>query len=795
MTLHVWLYQSGKIYVPNQKQLSLSEAAELAYQFHANGEFEKAAGIYNQILSVNPSNTDVIYNLGVVQLQAGNFLVAIKLLEKVAKEHPSYVGVHFNLGCAYHSATQYESAIDRFKRSISGDSTHAPAYFLLGDAYKATGKIDDAFRSYRSAISIDANSADAYNRLGMLFKDQGDLKQAVECYRQAISLNDRYAEAHNNLGNTLAQLDQVDDAIECFKKAVAIKPGFAIAQNNIANALSDKGMVAEALSHYVMAIQANPDFITAIQNFTLFIRGKRFTASNSEENIQIKQVLVQCLKRNDIEHSYLLGASIGALFDVTTLQLVQCYLGDESDDRGIFLPQNRALVELLLDELFITLLQKTIVSDPQVELFLTKVRRQFLEQIFSVDYSATDFSRFASFTTALAQQMYWNEFVYIETQGEKVSLGELVELIKISQDTSEKTQLIGLLSCYQPLHQHDFIASEALRLNQFVTIEGFNELVEVQLLQPQTERQIAASKFKSCGQIGNEVSKKVRGQYEDNPYPRWISLFKEAAEPLADRIGREISPNNLAVGSSVNAPNILIAGCGTGRQPIACAQSIKGASVVAVDLSLTSLSYAKRKTDELGITNIEFIQSDILELTELGRKFDVIECIGVLHHMEKPLQGWKTLVDLLSPKGFMKIGLYSEHARKSVVAARELVKSKKYEATKDDIRQCRRDIFALPETNVIKGVMDFADFYSMSSMRDLVFHVQEHRFTIPEITSALADLGLKFLGFNSNKDLKRLYASNFKDDVDGTNLENWDCLEKQHPHIFQEMYQFWVQKI
>ena len=120
-------------------------------------------------------------------------------------------------------------------------------------------------------------------------------------------------------------------------------------------------------------------------------------------------------------------------------------------------------------------------------------------------------------------------------------------------------------------------------------------------------------------------------------------------------------------------PDILIAGCGTGRQSIGAAQNIVGARVLAIDLSLTSLAYAKRKTLALGLRNIEYAQADILQLGSIGRTFDVIEAGGVLHHMADPWRGWRVLLALLRPGGCMRIGLYSALARPAVVAARRFI--------------------------------------------------------------------------------------------------------------------------
>ena len=122
---------------------------------------------------------------------------------------------------------------------------------------------------------------------------------------------------------------------------------------------------------------------------------------------------------------------------------------------------------------------------------------------------------------------------------------------------------------------------------------------------------------------------------------------------------------------SVRAPEILIAGCGTGQHSIGTACRFKDSTVLAVDLSLSSLAYAKRKTQELTIRNIEYMQADILDLGQLNKQFDIIESSGVLHHMDNPMAGWKILTDCLKPGGLMKIGLYSELARYHIISIRK----------------------------------------------------------------------------------------------------------------------------
>ncbi len=111
--------------------------------------------------------------------------------------------------------------------------------------------------------------------------------------------------------------------------------------------------------------------------------------------------------------------------------------------------------------------------------------------------------------------------------------------------------------------------------------------------------------------------------------------------------------------------------CGTGQHSITTASRFKSTSILAVDLSLSSLTYAKRKTEELDIENIDYMQADILDLCKLNKKFDIIESTGVLHHMDNPMKGWKALTECLKPGGLMRIGLYSELARHNILKIRE----------------------------------------------------------------------------------------------------------------------------
>ena len=163
--------------------------------------------------------------------------------------------------------------------------------------------------------------------------------------------------------------------------------------------------------------------------------------------------------------------------------------------------------------------------------------------------------------------------------------------------------------------------------------------------------------------------------------------------------------------------------------------------------------------------------------------------------MKKPMDGWKALTDCLKPNGFMRIALYSEIARKSIVKARKIISDKKILTTKKEMLKFRQEIInnKFPSLSKIKT---FPDFYSTSELRDLLFNVQEHRFTVPQIKSSIYKLGLEFSGFEFfNNDIKNKFKKLYPKPETMYSLDAWHEFELLNPDVFVNMYQFWVRKI
>jgi len=172
----------------------------------------------------------------------------------------------------------------------------------------------------------------------------------------------------------------------------------------------------------------------------------------------------------------------------------------------------------------------------------------------------------------------------------------------------------------------------------------------------------------------------------------------------------------------------------------------------------------------------------------------MIQSSGVLHHMKDPWAGWQALLAVLKPGGFMKLGFYSELARKNVVRIRDFIAQQGYGSTADEIRRCRQALIDLNEQENFGAILNSPDFYSTSACRDLLFHVQEHRMTLTGIDAFIRANQLKFMGFEIDTDVLRAYKQRFPNDPEAIRLEQWHQFETENPDIFAGMYQFWIQK-
>ena len=618
-------------------------------------------------------------------------------------------------------------------------------------------------------------------KLAIDSQKKNKLDIAQDLYNKVLEVNPNHIATNMNLGLIFNNSGKLHEAKNCFEKVIKLEKGNVDAYNKLGLIFKTLGENQKALNTFVEAINIYPNNANLLNSLLSFFENIQITNANKADKEVLKKIFLHLIKKNSISMKLLTSNIKSLLFSNSEINELLKFTMSES------LFENQNIQILLKEELLHLMLQRFLINDNFFENLFTKLRSEMLSLLNNT--IEKNLEEYFDFTNSLAEQCWLNEYVYPQSEKEINNINILKKKIENDKEINELE--IAVLACYIPLYTSKSIIKKLS--NYKSTNILFNDLINVQIKEPLKELTLAKS-IKSLDKINDSVSKKVKTQYEEHPYPRWRSFIKYMPYNFNIYQNSEINPNKIELDNKFNNPNVLIAGCGTGRHLINTLR-YKNANILGVDLSLASLSYAKRKIEELGLKNIELLNTDILHLNKLNKKFDIIESIGTLHHMEDPIKGLRVLLDTLEPHGFLKLGLYSQTARQGVIKVKEFIKKENLGNSIEDIRVCRKAVINQKEDPFIRMLSLCNDFYSTSGVRDLFFNIQEHRFTIPEIANILKTFNLEFLGFTfTSEHIKNRFSKAYPGDKSNISLDNWHQFELKNPEIFFGMYKFWVRK-
>ncbi len=771
---------------PNARRLLARKLVDRGIAAESDGNSTDALQHYRSAIEADPGFAPAHLNLGIALQAAGDLPAATACYAQAIAIDPAYEAAHYNFALARLLCSQYADAETAFRRALQIRHDFPEAWVGLAGALENLGRVEEALSALETALTLRNDYVGALlNSSALLFK-LARFESAAASDRRVLELEPENFVAQRRLGVCLQELGHPAEAEARFREALQLKPDYTEATTSLASLLLARGRPLDALSLLFGAVASAPADTHLRGSLVDALHGIGLKTAGAVE----RSVLLD-LSRDDHVSLVSLEATILTLMkhDSGFRIVRECArLGQDP-----FAANEPAVAAFLCEPLMLSALPRMIFSDAEVERVFTHMRRFLLRRFTALGGSGgSDPAVPAEFVCGLAQQCFFSGYAYLQDDEEVANVAAVRNAIEstLRQPTVASRQIewaLAVASLYESLHT----LQGGERLLEFPKAEWSDAFRP--LLQAQVENQVRedelARQITSITTIDDDVSRAVRAQYEENPYPRWASVPSPAIatfEDLARRLlpGRDVRVHPRPV-------PVLVAGCGTGHHPIQVARAFPDCEVLAVDLSRASLAYAARMTERFGVTNVAYRQADILKLGSLDQRFPIIECCGVLHHLDDPMAGWKVLVGLLEPDGLMKIALYSQIARRGVQAARDFTATLDLPLTPDGIRRCRHAILSLPEGHPARDVLTFRDFFTLDGCRDLIMHVQEHQFTLPRIADCLDRLGLRFLEFDCPEATRVRFAEMFPDPEAASDLAAWHRFETAHPYTFKSMYTFW----
>lgn len=264
-----------------------------------------------------------------------------------------------------------------------------------------------------------------------------------------------------------------------------------------------------------------------------------------------------------------------------------------------------------------------------------------------------------------------------------------------------------------------------------------------------------------------KVSSAVARLYDTYPFPP--EPFLDEAPPGYNWRWHWPSAYSFCTGRRPQSDHVRIldAGCGTGVGTEYLVHLNPEAEVVGIDLSSGAIAVATERCQRSGADRVTFHTLSIYDVEQISGEFDLINCVGVLHHMPDPIRGIQALAKKLKPGGILHIFVYAELGRWEIQltqAAIALLQGDQKGDYKNGVQIGRTLFSALPAENRLRKREETR--WSLENQRDECFadmyvHPQEIDYNVKTLFELIDSSGLEFVGFSNPQywDLSRLIGS------------------------------------
>jgi Flp pilus assembly protein TadD len=244
--------QQFALFEQKQKQesdraLAVSTAAEAAEAVKA-GDNQKAAGLYRQACAAEPQNPQLAYELALVLDNLGDRAGERAALEQAIQANPHFVPAQYQLGSMDLQAGDNAGAERQFRLTANEAPDNAQAWIGLAAALGAESRFAEARQAATTALQLDPNSAATVNYvLGGSLYAADRFEEAVAPLEKAVRLDPQDLQGHLLLGAVLARLGRKQEAASEWNAALKIDPDSKAALDGQAKSLIAAGDYASVI--------------------------------------------------------------------------------------------------------------------------------------------------------------------------------------------------------------------------------------------------------------------------------------------------------------------------------------------------------------------------------------------------------------------------------------------------------------------------------------------------------------------------------------------------------------------
>jgi SAM-dependent methyltransferase len=231
--------------------------------------------------------------------------------------------------------------------------------------------------------------------------------------------------------------------------------------------------------------------------------------------------------------------------------------------------------------------------------------------------------------------------------------------------------------------------------------------------------------------------------YTEHPYPPPVANLDRARDEWRDEKRHRAEYHLLWPDRPFRSDlDILIAGCGT-WQAAKYALCRPDAHVVGIDISTTSLEHTRQLARKYSLTNLETQLLPIERAGALQRRFDLIVCTGVLHHLADPDTGLRALRAALRPGGVLYLMVYAPYGRTGVYMLQDYCRRLGIGASPPELEDLEATLALLPQRHPLVSLLNGSrDGKNPSALADALLNPRDRAYSVPQLLELIDRNGL-----------------------------------------------------
>ncbi|MCD4780044.1 MAG: tetratricopeptide repeat protein [Candidatus Omnitrophica bacterium] len=252
--------KSPNKFYPN---LNLSKALS------AEGEYLEALKYINKAIEIKPDSDVAFNNRGNLYQQLKKYDQALKDYDRSIVLNQNYHKPYYNRGNTLVKMNRYEQAAHDFNTCLALNPDFFKVYLRRGKAYEGLEMFDLALKDYQSYLDLNSEDADVYLQRGNVFRKQNKYNQAIQEYLIVLDIDPHYGEAFANIALIHELEGDYANALEFYAKAVEFIPSDPKIYAHRGDIYRYQGKVMMALNEYAEALNLKSDYVDVYINRAL----------------------------------------------------------------------------------------------------------------------------------------------------------------------------------------------------------------------------------------------------------------------------------------------------------------------------------------------------------------------------------------------------------------------------------------------------------------------------------------------------------------------------------------------